>query len=163
MRIPDDLPAPGSEQLRLVLEAKLGLLGIADRLRQHWTSHAASVGLSTAQVNVLLLMKPGDAVPMHSLAGQLDHDASNFSTLVDRLERRGVLERRADPGDRRVRALALTPQGERLRASFWQGLVEDPSPLGSLPANELRTLIALLEAMDPPADGIAGRQAVQLS
>lgn len=74
---------------------------------------------------------------------------------MDRLERRGVLERRADPGDRRVRALALTPQGERLRASFWQGLVADPSPLGSLAADELRALIALLAATNPPEVSIS--------
>ena len=147
MHIPDDLPAPGTERLRLVLNADFGLLVLADRLRQHWTSHAAAVGLSTAQVRVLLLMRPGEAVPMRSLAAQLDHDASNFSTLVDRLERRGVVERRADPADRRIRALALTPQGERLRAQFWNGLVADPGPLAPLGTDQLRTLDTLLETM----------------
>lgn len=146
MRLPDDLPAPATERLRLVLDADIGLLAIADRLRQHWASHAAAVGLSTAQVKVLLLMKPGDAVPMRGLAAQLDYDASNFSTLVDRLERRGVVERRGDPSDRRVRALVLTQEGERQRAAFWHGLVEDPGPLAPLSRDDLETLASLLAA-----------------
>lgn len=147
MHVPDDLPAPSTERLRLVLDANFGLLVLADRLRQRWTSHAAAVGLSTAQARVLLLMRPGEAVPMRSLAAPLDHDASNFSTLVDRLERRGAVERRADPADRRVRALALTPEGERLRAQFWTGLVEDPGPLAPLGTGELRKLESLLDAL----------------
>jgi DNA-binding MarR family transcriptional regulator len=147
MHVPDDLPGPRTERQRLALNAVFGLLVMADRLGQHWTSHAAAVGLSTAQVQVLLLMKSGEAVPMRSLAAHLDQDASNFSTLVDRLERRGVVERRADPADRRVRALALTPEGERLRAAFWTGLVEDPGPLASLGTDELAALGSLLAAL----------------
>jgi len=160
MQIPDDLPAPSTEHLRLVLAVDLGLLAIAERIRQHWTSHAASVGLSTAQVKVLLLMEPGGAVPMRSLAARLDYDASNFSTLVDRLERRGAVERRADPADRRVRALALTPEGERLREGFWRGLIEDPGPLAPLEPGDLRALAGLLAALgvSPDAGVTAKRQ-----
>jgi DNA-binding MarR family transcriptional regulator len=160
MQIPGDLPAPSTEHLRLVLGVDLGLLAIADRIRQHWTSHAVSVGLSTAQVKVLLMMEPGDAVPMRSLAARLDYDASNFSTLVDRLERRGAVERRADPADRRIRALALTQEGERLRESFWQGLIEDPGPLAPLETGGLRALADLLAALgvSPDTDVTAKRQ-----
>ncbi len=147
MRIPHDLPGPSTERLRLVLDADFGLLAIADRLRQHWNSHATAVGLSPSMVKVLLLMKPGDAVPMRSLATQLDYDASNFTALVDRLERRGIVERRADPADRRVRALALTAEGERQRANFWGALVEDPGPLSALGTEQLSALLQLLEAM----------------
>lgn len=130
-----------------MLDVDLGLLAIAERLRQHWTAHAAAVGLSSAQVKVLLILQPGEAVPMRGLAARLDYDASNLSTLVDRLERRGTVERRSDPGDRRIKALALTAEGERLRASFWQGLVEDSGPLASLGESDLRALASLLGAM----------------
>jgi DNA-binding MarR family transcriptional regulator len=131
----------------MVLDADFGLLQVAERLQQHWNSHAAAVGLSSSMVKVLLLMKPGDAVPMRSLATQLDYDASNFSTLVDRLEHRGIVERRADPADRRVRALALTAAGEQQRATFWRSLVEDPGPLSALRTEQLGALLQLLRAM----------------
>lgn len=156
MHVPDDLPGPSTERLRLVLDADFGLLKIADRLRQHWNSHAMTLGLSSSMVRVLMLMRPGDAVPMRSLSTQMDYDASNFSALVDRMESRGLVERRADPADRRVRALALTQEGKRQRASFWGGLVEDPGPLSSLGIEELTALLALLQAMgvhDPDDHG----------
>lgn len=148
MHVPSDLPPPSTERLRLVLDVDLGLLAVAERLRQHWAAYAAAAGLSTAQVKALLTLEPGEAVPMRSLAARLDYDASNLSTLVDRLERRGAVQRRGDPGDRRVKALVLTPEGERLRASFWRDLVEDPGPLTPLGEPDLRALASLLSALD---------------
>jgi DNA-binding MarR family transcriptional regulator len=144
MHLPADLPPPDTERLGLMQEVRLGLLGVAERLRQNWHAHAAAAGLSTAQVNALLSLTPGEAVPMRSLAARLDYDASNLSVLVDRLERRGLVERRPDPGDRRVKALALTPEGERLRATFWRQLLEDAGPLAPLADSELEALAALL-------------------
>lgn len=147
MDIPADLPPPSTERLRLVLGVNLGVLAIADRLRQRWAAHAAAAGLSVSQLQVLLTLKPGEAVPMRTLAARLDYDPSNLSTVVDRLERRDAVERRPDPADRRVKALALTAEGVRLRASFWHDLVEDPGPLAPLTEPELRTLTSLLGAL----------------
>lgn len=157
MQLPDDLPAPSTERLQLVLDVDLALMALAARLRQHWTNHAAAVGLSTAQVKVLLLMEPGAAVPMRTLATRLDYDASNFSTLVDRLEHRGAVERRADPSDRRIRALVLTPEGERQRANFWRGLVEDPGPLAPLSSDQLMALASLLSTLETSGDTASPR------
>ncbi|WP_406430283.1 MarR family transcriptional regulator [Streptomyces sp. NBC_00631] len=148
MRLPDDLSAYGDERLRTVLRVDLGLLAVADRLRQHWAARASAVGLSNAQVKVLLLLAPGETVSMRGLAVRLDYDASNLSTLVDRLERRGAVERRADPRDRRIKALALTAEGERLRETFWRGLVEDPGPLSPLGEDQLRALASLLDVLN---------------
>ena len=147
MHTPSDLPEPPTERLRLLLDARLGLLSLADRLRQQWAAHAAAVGLSPAQVSALLTLTPGEAIPMRDLAARLDYDASNLSTLVDRLERRGAVERRTDLTDRRVKALALTAAGERLRADFWRDLVADAGPLAALSDADLRTLRAALGAL----------------
>ena len=147
MHVPADLPSPSSERLRLMLDVKLGLLSVADRLRQNWGAHAAAVGLSPAQVTALLTLAPGEAVPMRSMAARLDYDASNLSVLVDRLERRGAVERRLDPDDRRVKALVLTPEGERLRATFWRALTEDPGALAPLGDADLRALAGVLGAI----------------
>jgi hypothetical protein len=46
--------------------------------------------------------------------------------------------------DRRVKALVHTGEAERLRASFWRDLVEDPGPLAPLNKSNLQTLIPLL-------------------
>ena len=73
---------------------------------------------------------------------------SYLSVLVDRLERRGVVERRLDPSDRRVKALVLTAEGERLRAAFWVALTEDPGALAPLGDADLRTLTQVLGVVE---------------
>ena len=151
------MPLPADDYLALVLDVDLRLLAIAQRLRQHWASHAAALGLTTAQVKVLLQLTPGAGVPMRELAKQLDYDASNLTTLVDRLAQRGALERQADPADRRVKALVLTREGERLRDQFWHNLVADAGPLAPLPASDLRTLTRLLAKLDQPGEAEARR------
>jgi DNA-binding MarR family transcriptional regulator len=138
------MPAPADDYLALVLDADLRLLAAADRLRQHWAAHAAALGLTSAQVKVLLRLAPGEPTPMRKLAQQLGYDASNLTTLVDRLAGRGALERQADPADRRVKALLLTAEGERLRGQFWHNLVSDAGPLAPLSQDDLRTLTGIL-------------------
>jgi DNA-binding MarR family transcriptional regulator len=146
-----DLPAPADDYLALVLNVDLRLLAVADRLRQHWAAHAAALGLTAAQAKILLRLTPGRATPMRRLAQQLDYDASNLSALVDRLATRGALEREADPTDRRVKALVLTAEGERLRDQFWHNLVTDAGPLTPLGQSDLRTLTRLLAKLGESA------------
>ena len=69
MADPRDLPAPSSEYLRLVLDVDLRLLGLAERLRQHWAAHAAALGLSGAQAKVLLSLEPGETLAMRGRYG----------------------------------------------------------------------------------------------
>jgi DNA-binding MarR family transcriptional regulator len=147
-----DMPTPTDEYLASVLDADLRLLSLTERLRQHWAAHATALGLTAVQVKVLLRLVPGEATPMRKLARQLDYDASNLTTLVDRLAARGALERRADSADRRVKALVLTAEGERLRDQFWRNLVTDPGPLGPLDEGDLRTLTRLLAKLDQASD-----------
>src|SRR5690349_9638957 len=136
-----DMPAPQDPRLALVLDADLRLLAVAERLRQHWAAHAAALGLTGVQAKALLRLTAGEATPMRKPAQQLDYDASNLTTLVDRLAARGVLERQADPDDRRVKTVVLTAGGQRLRGQFWRNLVNDVGPLAPLNLSDLNTLI----------------------
>jgi DNA-binding MarR family transcriptional regulator len=145
------MPRPSDDYLALVLNIDLRLLALADRLRQHWAAQAAALGLTTTQVKVLLRLTADEATPMRKLAQQLNYDASNLTTLVDRLAARGALERQADPTDRRVKALVLTPEGQRLRDQFWRDLISDAGPLAPLHEVDLRTLIRLLAKLDQPS------------
>jgi DNA-binding MarR family transcriptional regulator len=148
MRPHAEIPAPADSYLALVHDVDLQLLAVADRLRQHWAAHAAALGLTAAQVKVLIHLVPGEATPMRKLAQQLDYDASNLTTLVDRLAARGALERQADPADRRVKALVLTSAGERLRTQFWHNLLSDAGPLAPLSQGDLRTLARVLAKLE---------------
>jgi DNA-binding MarR family transcriptional regulator len=105
------LPQTRSRWSWLVCDADLRLLANTERLRQHWATHAAALGLTAAQVKVLLDLTPREATPMCKLARQFDYDASNLTTHVDCLARRRALEHRAETTDRGVKAPMLTPAG----------------------------------------------------
>jgi len=64
--------------------------------------------------------------------------------------------------DRRVKALALTPEGERLRGQFWHNLVTDPGPLTPLREADLRALTRLLPGQVRPADRLTTPAAAEL-
>jgi DNA-binding MarR family transcriptional regulator len=115
--------------------------------RRHLPEWAGDSGLSQVQCHVLHLMEPGQPVPMSRLAEALSCDASNVTGLVDRMEARGLLARRASPADRRVKVLELTATGKRLRAEMLRHMTGQPLPLASLRPDERRALVALLERL----------------
>jgi len=85
-----------------------------------------------------------EPTPMRGLARCLHMDASNLTGLVDRLEDRGLVRRRPDPGDRRVRQLVLTDEGIRLRQMLNARLMSDPPLLAGLDEDQRRQLGELL-------------------
>jgi DNA-binding MarR family transcriptional regulator len=107
------------------------------------------IGLTPAHFRALSILDPDEPKPMRSMASTLCCDASLATWLVDRLEERGLVERRTPPSDRRVKTVVLTPLGiktrDRLRQSFYDPpgalLGLDVAALESL-RNELRKLPA---------------------
>ncbi len=83
---------------------------------------------------------------MRALASRLRYDASNLTGLVDKLETRGAVERRPDPSDRRIKAIAMTEEGARLRENFRCRLESEAGSLASLSDSQLRELRDLLQA-----------------
>src|ERR1700736_2391674 len=79
--------------------------------------HTASVEMLLApqQAHALRTLDPTRPVPMRELAAGIMCDASTVTGIVDRLEGRGLVERRPDPGDRRVKGLVVTPAGIEVR------------------------------------------------
>jgi DNA-binding MarR family transcriptional regulator len=108
---------------------------------------AAEFDLSPVQCHVLHLMEPEQPVAMGRLAETLACDASNVTGLVDRLESRGLIVRRPSDNDRRVKVLALTPTGARLRAQLHERMKDPPDPLRRLSAAEQRALVRILERL----------------
>jgi DNA-binding MarR family transcriptional regulator len=105
---------------------------------------AAELELSPAQCHVLHLIEPGRPIPMGRLAETLCCDASNVTGLVDRLESRGLVQRRASPDDRRVKVLALTPSGARLRTLLVDRMTKPPVTLDRLSDREQQMLVRIL-------------------
>ena len=78
------------------------------------------LGYSRSRWMVLLYISRNDAIPHRELADLLGIESPTLVRLVDRMESDGLLERRADESDRRVKRLHLSPEGrkevERIRA-----------------------------------------------
>lgn len=108
---------------------------------------AAELELSPAQCHLLNLIEPDRPMPMGQLAGALSCDASNVTGLVDRLESRGLIQRRPSEVDRRVKVLSLTPLGARLRAALLERMTAPPANLERLSAEERRALVRLLRRL----------------
>jgi DNA-binding MarR family transcriptional regulator len=85
-----------------------------------------------------------EPLPMSSIASMLRCDRSAVTWITDRLEERGYVERRTDPRDRRVKLLALTEEGCRVREEIRRRLAVPPEPLTRLSAADQRTLRDLL-------------------
>lgn len=115
--------------------------------RAQMPSLGAEFELSPVQCHVLHLMAPDAPMPMGRLAEILSCDASNVTGLVDRLESRKLIERRASAGDRRVKVLVLTPTGARLRTLLQKRMANPPDPLNRLSPAEQRTLVKILERL----------------
>ena len=96
--------------------------------------------LAPMQIHALRVLTPGGRLPMRSLAKALACDPSNVTGIVDRLEGRGILERRPSAADRWVKMLALTPSGEALRARLLDRIQQPPEALTALSDADQRAL-----------------------
>ena len=73
-------------------------------------------GLTLTQFWALVHLKDEEGRSLSELADLLICDKSNVTSLVDRLEKSGLAERKAGKnGDRRYIRVVLTPQGHQLR------------------------------------------------
>jgi MarR family transcriptional regulator, organic hydroperoxide resistance regulator len=111
---------------------------------------ASEFDLAPMQMHALRLLEPGVELSMSALAGSLHCDASNVTGIVDRLEARGLIERRGAAHDRRVKNLAVTEEGARVRAEIMARLAVPPPELAALPRADQRALRDLLsKALEP--------------
>ena len=107
----------------------------------------AEYGLKPPQFFALQALD--EPVPMSAIADVLRCDRSAVTWITDRLEERGYVERRSDPRDRRVKLLALTDEGMRVREEIRTRLSTPPEALERLSRTEQRTLRDLLrKALD---------------
>lgn len=82
-----------------------------------------------------------------------------MSRLVDRLGKRGWLERRPDPGDGRVVLVALTAHGQSvldgLRSEYRALLHEE---MATLPTDDVDTLARAIEILDELIEQVTGHE-----
>jgi DNA-binding MarR family transcriptional regulator len=87
-------------------------------LRRRFDSRARSLGVSRAQWQVLFVLSRTEGINQAGLAEALDVETITVGRMVDRLAEAGLVERRADPADRRAWRLHLTPRAHPILAEL---------------------------------------------
>jgi DNA-binding MarR family transcriptional regulator len=108
---------------------------------------AAELGVSPGDLKALMRLIPGQSAQMRELAHRWRCDASTVTWIVDRLESQGLAQREPQESDLRVKVVALTEKGKRLRARLLDDLYRPPPQLAQLSAAELRALRHLVTAL----------------
>ncbi|EOD67037.1 MarR family winged helix-turn-helix transcriptional regulator [Amycolatopsis vancoresmycina] len=121
------------------------LARIVDRFTESYDAAASSQGLTTVQAKVLAALR--EPLPMHRIAEKLKSERSNVTGIIDRLEARGLVERRPDERDRRIKNIVATPAGAVLARNFRRALGFAAEPLAALAPEERVRLRELLQRM----------------
>ncbi|MGX1675408.1 MarR family winged helix-turn-helix transcriptional regulator [Streptomyces sp. NPDC055400] len=120
-----------------------GLVGaLAQQIANHVRVRAVALGLTPAQATALREMT--GPMTMRELAERMSCEPSNATFVIDKVEKLGLVERRAHPTDRRAKHLILTEEGAALRERLLELLAQD-SPLAGLTPEQQRALQDLLE------------------
>ncbi len=93
------------------------------KLSRYYNQQLAGFDLSVPKALLLLEISPEGGENPKTLAAKLDLESSSMTGLLDRLEKKGFIERRPDPNDRRSILIFLTQSGITARQNI-KALVE---------------------------------------
>jgi len=123
---------------------------VTNRLSQAFARrYAQAYGLNIPEWRVLAIVGSFAPLAANDVCEKAAMDKVKVSRAVGRLERRGLLQRSSDPGDRRVQALSLTREGR----AVYDGIVPmaqslEESLTGTLSAGERQALVNALDKID---------------
>ena len=117
------------------------------------SSSLSEVGLTPGHMKALMTLQLEEAIPMGACAQEMGCDASTATWLIDRLEDKGLVERRPSRTDRRVKGVVLTDEGSATKASLQEHFAHPPQALLALSLEELKALHHLLSKLEEPAPG----------
>ena len=87
---------------------------VARNLRTRGDRAARAHGMTRAQWIILARLARQPGLSQNEMTAICEVEPITIGRLVDRLEARGLVERRSDPGDRRIRRLHLLPAARAL-------------------------------------------------
>lgn len=131
-------------------EATLNLLVAAGHVRERMERALAGHDLTPAQYNVLRILRgaPSPGYPRCEIARRLIERAPDLTRMIDRLERRGLVERTRSSADRRHSLTRITRRGIDLVESLRPALDDVHAQLSArLTKRETHELSRLLEKL----------------
>src|SRR5215469_8892744 len=120
---------------------------VARLLRTRFDQRARSKGMTRAQWVILARVNAAPGLSQNELASILEVEPISVGRLIDRLQARGLVERRPDPSDRRIWRLHLLPAAEPVleEISKARDILGDQLLDGVDPAVRSRMVDALLK------------------
>lgn len=145
-------PRPGPRY-----QALLHLLRTAETLWNGSRIFFAQWDLSPSQFNILnLLADSPDGITQSELSRLLIMHRSNATGLIDRLETRGLLQRKDTPRDRRAYRVLLTPAGRKLIEKILPKYYRIAEEIwGDLPVGRTKDLVRDLEILTASVEKIS--------
>jgi MarR family transcriptional regulator for hemolysin len=105
-------------KLPMEREIAFTIMDVARMLKTYADQRARQFGISRAQWGVLVRLDRSEGLKQSELAEILDLQPISLTRLLDRLAENGLIERRADPNDRRANRLFLMPAARPLLAQL---------------------------------------------
>ena len=118
---------------------------VARLMRTVFDRRVRRLGLTRAQWLVLTRLHRRPGASQSELADMMEVEKASAGRMIDRLEAKGWVERRAQAGDRRINRIYLTPEAERVHKRIWriaEATVDDA--LAGLSRREADQLLKLL-------------------
>jgi MarR family transcriptional regulator, 2-MHQ and catechol-resistance regulon repressor len=140
----------GGSLRRPSLLAWLRLLRVSQKVERDLAGQLKLWGLNNAQFDVLAHVGAAEGITQQELADSLLVTKGNVAQLLDRMEKRGLIERRSQG---RTNRLFLTDEGRRTFAEVvpaHEALIDDR--LSVLSEEEQRQLFELLRKLDRALD-----------
>jgi MarR family 2-MHQ and catechol resistance regulon transcriptional repressor len=108
----------------------------------------AGTGLCLSDFSILEILLHKGPRPVNTLAARIGLTSGSGTTAVDRLEKRGLVERRFEAADRRTRVVHLTTAGRRLiRKAFDRHAADMEAVAGPLSQDDRAKLADLLRVL----------------
>jgi DNA-binding MarR family transcriptional regulator len=128
-----------------------------DATARHFKGALAELAIEPRHFAVMRTIETAENRSQQALAEALHIPASSMVAVLDQLEERGIVARRLDPSDRRVRLVELTPDGaELMRHAIARALQVERRVCGGLSPAQRRTLLELLRRVAANLDLRAG-------
>ena len=96
------------------------LKDVSRRYGLRFEHHAEEIALNMMQCKALVYLEKNEGISQAKLAELTGMDAMMMVRILDRMETDHLLERRADPSDRRARQLYLTKKAKPFLEKIWQ-------------------------------------------
>src|SRR5215470_6661411 len=89
-------------------------------LHRETDSALAQIGMTANQFVLMAALAESDTVTQQELAHRTDSDANTVRAMLVLLERKGWINRAANPSDLRARTVTLTSDGEKALEEAWR-------------------------------------------